>query len=189
VSHTIVVVMVCYDAGVVRLTVLLICTVHWPCGATSDSHCWYTQNRRSSSSIYLSTSQPLADCIYIKHPLRLFVITLAIWTDLIILSLLRSEINCGRNCDINNHFASNLLEPNSTTRTPATNTSYEHHQRTPPTDKKCHIPTSWHVEMLGCGNFVVELLWACPLVVFVAGVRVLEFGSYRNTLRNSSHRR
>jgi len=51
-----------------------------------------------------------------------------------------------------------------------------HHQRT----KICHIPTSWHVEMLGSGiamcKFVVELLWARPLVVSVAGVRVVEFG-------------
>jgi len=62
-----------------------------------------------------------------------------------------------------------LLVPNSTTRTPATNSGYGHHQRTPPTDelttilqlvvqqihhqrtKICHIPTSWHVEMLGSG--------------------------------------
>jgi len=44
------------------------------------------------------------------------------------------------------------LEPNSTTRTPATDTGYEHQLRTPPTNttngqKICHIPTSWHVEM------------------------------------------
>jgi len=30
---------------------------------------------------------------------------------------------------------------------------------------------------LRCGKFVVELLWACPLVVSLAGVRVVEFGS------------
>ena len=33
---------------------------------------------------------------------------------------------------------------------------------------------------LRCGKFVVELLWACPLVVSVAGVRVVEFGSKRS---------
>ena len=32
---------------------------------------------------------------------------------------------------------------------------------------------------LRCGKFVVELLWACPLVVSVAGVRIVEFGSNR----------
>jgi len=30
------------------------------------------------------------------------------------------------------------------------------------------------------GKFVVELLWACPLVVSVAGVRVVEFRSYED---------
>jgi len=33
-----------------------------------------------------------------------------------------------------------LLMPNSTTRTPAPNTGYEHHQRTPPTDKNLPHP-------------------------------------------------
>jgi len=68
------------------------------------------------------------------------------------------------------------LEPNSTTRTPATNTSYEHHQRTPPTDKNLPYPNIltcrdvglWHCDV---ANLFVELLCACPLVVFVAGVR------------------
>jgi len=81
-----------------------------------------------------------------------------------------------------------------------------HHQRT----KICHIPTSWHVEMLGsalalwCGKFVVqqvvELLWACPLVVLynmsVAGVRLVELGTkhfrrtiYRDIERRWIHRR
>jgi len=32
------------------------------------------------------------------------------------------------------------IQPNSTTRTPATNTSYKHHQRTPPTDKNLPHP-------------------------------------------------
>jgi len=36
---------------------------------------------------------------------------------------------------------------------------------------------------LRCGKFVVELLWACPLVVSVAGVRVVEFGSYESVQR------
>ena len=56
------------------------------------------------------------------------------------------------------------LEPNSTTRTPATNTSYtnttnEHHQWA----KICHIPTSWHVEMLGSGIAMWQI--CCRIVV------------------------
>ena len=57
---------------------------------------------------------------------------------------------------------------------------------------QCQSPKSRHVKMLGCGKFlsvsgefvvqeVVELLWACPLVVLylsVAGVRVVEFDTY-----------
>jgi len=58
------------------------------------------------------------------------------------------------------------------------------------------LATSEHLDMsrcwalaLRCGKFVVqqvvELLWACPLVVLynmsVAGVRVVEFGTYRRT--------
>jgi len=71
------------------------------------------------------------------------------------------------------------LEPNSTTRTPATNTGYGQHQRT----KNCHLDMSrcWALA-LRSGKFVVELLWACPLVVSIAGVRsrgvrLVEFGS------------
>jgi len=82
--------------------------------------------------------------------------------------------------------------PNSTTRTPATDKLFI----TPPSDKsqqfynlpynkfttsQCQSPTSRHVKMLGCGKFssvsgefvvqqVVELLWACRLVVSVGGV-------------------
>jgi len=44
------------------------------------------------------------------------------------------------------------LEPNSTTRTPATNTSYEHHQR----PKSCH-PTSCRVKNRDVG------LWHCDV--------------------------
>ena len=101
-----------------------------------------------------------------------------------------------------------VLVPNSSTRTPATDicttpptdelttilqlVQQIHHQRT----KICDIPTSWHVEMLGSGiatvmrhgkfvvQQVVELLWACRLVVLynmsVAGVRIVEFGTYRS---------
>ena len=62
----------------------------------------------------------------------------------------------------------------------------------PPTDKNLPHPKSQHLNMsrcwalaLRCGEFVVqqvvELLWACPLVVlyniYVAGVRVVEFGT------------
>ena len=58
-------------------------------------------------------------------------------------------------------------------RTPC---SYEHHQRTPPTDKNLPHPNILICRDVGsqalrCGKFVVELLWACPLVVSVAGVR------------------
>jgi len=75
------------------------------------------------------------------------------------------------------------LEPNSTTRTPATNTTNEHHQQT----KICHIPTSWHVEMLGSGIAMWQI--CCRIVVSLSvggvrsrGVRVVEFGSYRSLL-------
>jgi len=94
------------------------------------------------------------------------------------------------------------LVPNSTTRTPATDTTNGralittilqlvvqqiHHQLT----NICHIPTSWYVEMLGsgmrCGKFVAELLWLlvrwwCPLMALytmsLARDRVVEFGPY-----------
>jgi len=60
------------------------------------------------------------------------------------------------------------LEPNSTTRTPATNTGYteygqgyRHHQRTSSQQfynkfatPQCQSPTSRHVKMLGCGKFL-----------------------------------
>jgi len=69
------------------------------------------------------------------------------------------------------------------------NTTNRHHQRTSSQQfynkfaiPQCQSPTSRHVKMLGCSKFlsvggdfvvqqVVELLWARPLVVFVAGVR------------------
>jgi len=59
------------------------------------------------------------------------------------------------------------LEPNSTTRTPATNTSYEHHQRT----KICHIPTSWHVEMFGSGIAMWHFFCRIVVSLSVGGVR------------------
>ena len=52
------------------------------------------------------------------------------------------------------------LEPHSTTRTAATNTSNEHHQRTSSQQfykfatSQCQSPTSRHVRMLGCGKFL-----------------------------------
>ena len=67
------------------------------------------------------------------------------------------------------------------------NTTNGHHQRTSSQQfynnfatSQCQSPTSRHVSMLGCGKFlsvdgefvvqqVVELLWARPLVVSVAG--------------------
>ena len=71
--------------------------------------------------------------------------------------------------------------PNSTTRTPATNTTNgrAHNNSTtccttnsPPTDKICHIPTSWHVKMFGSG---IDAMWqiCCRTVVSssVGGVR------------------
>jgi len=74
-----------------------------------------------------------------------------------------------------------------------TDTGYEHRLRTPPTDelatilqlvlqqihhqrtKICHIPTSWHVEMLGSGIAMRQiccrlLLWVRPLVASFGGV-------------------
>ena len=69
------------------------------------------------------------------------------------------------------------------------NTTNGHHQRTSSQQfynkfatSQCQSPTSRHVKMLQCGKFcplvvtfflqkVVELLWARPFVVFVAGVR------------------
>ena len=80
------------------------------------------------------------------------------------------------------------------------NTTNERHQRASSQQfynkfatSQCQSPTSRHVKMLGCGIFlsvggefvvqqVVELLWARSLVVFVAGVRVVEFGPYRRKL-------
>ena len=77
--------------------------------------------------------------------------------------------------------------PNSTTRTPA-------NQRTSSqqfynllynkfTTNGQKFATSQHLNMsrclalaLRCGTFVVEVLWARPLVVSVDGVRVVEFG-------------
>ena len=66
-----------------------------------------------------------------------------------------------------------------------TGAGYEHRLRTPPTNTTNgqKFATSQHLDMSRCGKFVVELLWACPLVVSVAGVRsrcpCSEFGSYR----------
>jgi len=67
------------------------------------------------------------------------------------------------------------------TRTPAPNTGYEHHQRTSSqqfdTINGQKFATFQHLDMsicwalaLRCGKFVVELLWARPLVVSVGGV-------------------
>jgi len=100
---------------------------------------------------------------------------------------------------LNKKFENLCFGPNSTTRAPATdmlyNTTNGHHQRTSSQQfynkfatSQCQSPTSRHVRMLGCGKFlsvggefvvqqVVELLWARPLVVSVAGVRVVEFGT------------
>jgi len=78
--------------------------------------------------------------------------------------------------------------PNSTTHT---DTGSEHRLRTPPTSSQQFynllynkfttngkkFATPQHLDMsrcwtlaLRCGKFVVELLWACPLVVSVGGV-------------------
>ena len=63
------------------------------------------------------------------------------------------------------------LEPNSSTRTPATNTGYGHHQRTSSQKfynkfgtSQCQSPTSRHVKMLGCGKFlsVSDVRSRCP---------------------------
>ena len=70
-----------------------------------------------------------------------------------------------------------LLVPNSTTRTPAPNTGYEHHQRTSSQQFDTTNGEKFVTDMLRCwalalrcGKFVVELLWARPLVVSVGGV-------------------
>ena len=54
-----------------------------------------------------------------------------------------------------------LTEPNSTTRTPATNTGYGQLQRTSSQQfynkfatSQCQSPTSRHVKKLGCGKFL-----------------------------------
>jgi len=64
-----------------------------------------------------------------------------------------------------------LLHTRSKSQTPL----HGHRLRTPPTDKICHIPTSWHVEMLGSGiamwQICCRIVVRSPLVVFVAGVR------------------
>ena len=103
--------------------------------------------------------------------------------------------------------------PNSTTRTPATDMLYNttngraHNNSTtccttdsPPTDQNLPHPNiftktsrCWALA-LRCGKFVVpqvvELLWARPLVVLykmsVAGVRVVEFGTYATAHRKQS---
>jgi len=72
------------------------------------------------------------------------------------------------------------LEPNSTTRTTATNTGYEHQHWTPPTDKLttilqqiCRIAMS-EPNISTCQNvgmWQIFVRWWCSLVVFVAGVR------------------
>ena len=55
-----------------------------------------------------------------------------------------------------------------------TNTTNEHHQWTSSqqfdTTNGQRLATSQHLDMLWCGNFVVELLWARPLVVSIGGV-------------------
>jgi len=86
-------------------------------------------------------------------------------------------------------------------------TGYGHHQRTSSQQfynkfatSQCQSPTSRHVKMLGCGKFlsvggefavqqVVELLWACPLVVSVASKmynRIMKFTADINILHLSS---
>jgi len=67
-----------------------------------------------------------------------------------------------------------------------TDTGYGHHQRTSSQQfynkfatSQCQSPTSRRVKMLGCGKFlsVGGVRWWCSYMVFVAGVRVVEFGS------------
>jgi len=96
-------------------------------------------------------------------------------------------------------------------RTPTTdmlyNTTNRHHQRTSSQQfYNKFAPSQWqsltsrHVKMLECGELlsvggdfvvqqVVELLWARPLVVSVAGVRVAEFGTNRVCFAADVHRR
>ena len=90
-------------------------------------------------------------------------------------SIRRLQSSPARPCSENLGWRTLTLGPLSA-KLHYTDTGYGHHQRTssqqysttccttnsPPTDKNCHIPTSWHVE--------VELLWARPLMVSVGGV-------------------
>jgi len=94
--------------------------------------------------------------------------------------------------------------PNSTTRTPVYGHVVQHHQWTSSQQfynllynkfttkgtKICHIPASWHVEMLGSGIAMWQICCttSCRIVVSssiggvvqhvrIAGVRVVEFGT------------
>ena len=67
-----------------------------------------------------------------------------------------------------------------------TDPGYEHRLRTPPTDELTTIvqqilphrnARAQHLDMSRCWDVAIF----CPLVVFVAGVRVVEFGSKRQT--------
>ena len=70
------------------------------------------------------------------------------------------------------HLSSPVLEPNSTTRTPATDTTngqvqQQFHNKF--ATSQCQSPTSRHVKTYGMWQIFVR--WWCSLVVFVAGVR------------------
>ena len=73
--------------------------------------------------------------------------------------------------------------PNSTTRTPATDTTNGRAHNNSTTNMPHRNARAQHLDMSRCwdvANFcplVVNLLWARPLVVFVSGVRVVKFGS------------
>jgi len=84
-----------------------------------------------------------------------------------------------------------LLGPNSSTRTPATDTTNGRAHNNSTTNLPYRNARAQHLDMSRCwdvANFcalVVSntcelVLWWCSLLVFVAGVRVVEFGPYRS---------
>ena len=67
----------------------------------------------------------------------------------------KTKTETGRSVDLLTKCRIAYLEPNSTTRTPATNTGYKHPQQTPPTDK--NLP---HPNILTCRDVG---LWHCDV--------------------------
>ena len=70
------------------------------------------------------------------------------------------------------------LEPNSTTRTPATDTTNGQAHNNYNLQQICHIamPEPSISTCQDVGMWQIFVRWWCSLVVFVAGIRVVEFG-------------